>query len=46
MDKIIFVFNKFYTSLIKDVKKNTNDDIKNIIRKHYKAIDKLSHEYI
>jgi hypothetical protein len=46
MDKIIFVFNKFYTSLIKDVKKNTNDEIKNIIRKHYKAIDNLSHEYI
>lgn len=46
MDKIVFVFNKFYTSLIKDVKKNTNDDIKNIIRKHYKAIDNLSHEYI
>ena len=46
MDKIIFVFNKFYTCLIKDVKKNTDDKLKDIIRKHYKAIDKLSAEYI
>jgi hypothetical protein len=46
VEKIIFVFNKFYTCLIKDVKKNTDDNLKDIIRKHYKAIDKLSPEYI
>lgn len=46
MDKIVFVFNKFYVSLIKEVKSNTTSELKDIVRKHYKAIDKLSSEYI
>jgi hypothetical protein len=45
MEKTVFVFNKFYTCLIKDIKKNTNDSLKDSIRKNYKAIDKLSNEY-
>lgn len=44
MDKIVFVFNKFYTCLIKDLKKK--ESLKERIRKHYKAIDKLSREHI
>lgn len=46
MEKIVFVFNKFYTSLIKDIKQNTNESLKNTIRKHYKAINKVSDEYV
>ena len=46
MEKTVYVFNKFYTSFIKDVKKNGNDEIKSKIKKNYKAIDKLSAEYI
>jgi hypothetical protein len=46
MEKIVFVFNKFYTGLIKDVKNNTNDDLKTKVRKNYKAIDKMSSEYV
>jgi len=44
-NKIILTFNKFYINLIKDLK-NTNDDIKNIIKKNYKVVDKLSDEFI
>jgi hypothetical protein len=44
MDKTIFVFNKFYASLIKDLKKQ--EVLKNEIKKNYKAIDKLSKEHI
>ena len=44
MQKIIFVFNKFFTSLIKDVKKL--EPIKDRVKKNYKAIDKLSDSYI
>jgi hypothetical protein len=43
--KIIITFNKFYSSLIKDLKAS-NDDIKSIIKKNYKIIDKLSEDYI
>lgn len=46
MEKTVFVFNKFYTCLIKDIKKNTSDKLKDCIRKNYKAIDKLSDEYV
>jgi len=44
-NKIILTFNKFYSSLIKDLK-TSNDEIKLIIKKNYKVIDKLSEEYI
>lgn len=44
MDKTVFVFNKFYASLIKDLKKQ--EVLKEEIKKHYKAIDKLSKEHI
>lgn len=46
MEKTVFVFNKFYTCLIKDIKKNTSDELKATVRKNYKAIDKLSTEYV
>lgn len=46
MEKTVFVFNRFYTCLIKDIKKNTSDELKATIRKNYKAIDKLSTEYV
>lgn len=44
MEKIVFVFNKFYTSLIKNLK--TNETLKLKLKNSYKAIDKLSVEYI
>lgn len=43
--KIIITFNKFYSSLIKDLKAS-NDGVKSIIKKNYKIIDKLSEDYI
>ena len=43
--KVILTFNKFYISLIKDLKAS-NDDTKVIIKKNYKIIDKLSEDYI
>lgn len=44
-DKIVLAFNKFYTSLLKDLK-TTNDDIRKIIKKNYKVLDKLSDEHL
>lgn len=44
MNKIVFVFNKFYTSFIKDLKKE--DELRDPIKKAYKAIDKMSSEYV
>jgi hypothetical protein len=44
MDKTVFVFNKFYTCLVKDLKKN--EVLAERIKRNYKAIDKLSKEYV
>ena len=44
-NKVILTFNKFYISLIKDLKAS-NDETKAIIKKNYKIIDKLSEDYI
>jgi len=44
-NKVILTFNKFYSSLIKDLKAS-NDEIKVTIKKNYKVIDKLSEDYI
>ncbi len=44
-DKIILAFNKFYTSLLKDLK-TTNEDIRKVIKKNYKVLDKLSDEHL
>jgi hypothetical protein len=38
------MFNKFFSCFIKDLK-NTNEEIKSVIKKHYKVIDKSSEEY-
>ena len=38
-------FNKFYSNFIKDVKA-TNDEIRGLIKKNYKILDKMSDEYI
>ena len=40
-DKIVLTFNKFYASLLKDLK-TTNEDIRAVIKKNYKVLDKLS----
>ena len=42
--RICYMFNKFFSSFIKDLK-NTNEEIKTVIKKHYKVIDKSSEEY-
>ena len=42
--RICYMFNKFFSCFIKDLK-NTNEEIKTIIKKHYKVIDKSSEEY-
>lgn len=44
-DKIAITFNKFYASLLKDLK-STSDDIKQSIKKNYKVLDKTSQEHI
>ena len=44
-NKIIFIFNKFFISFIKDVKESS-EELKVTIKKDYKIIDKLSTEYI
>jgi hypothetical protein len=42
--RICYMFNKFFSCFIKDLK-NTNEEIKSVIKKHYKVIDKSSEEY-
>ena len=44
-DKIVLAFNKFYASLLKDLK-TTNDDVRKLIKKNYKVLDKLSEEHL
>jgi hypothetical protein len=44
-DKIVFTFNKFYSSFIKDIKE-ISEDLRPILKKNYKAINKLSAEHI
>lgn len=44
-DKIIYIFNTYYCSLIKEVK-HLNEKITNEIKKHYKILDKASDEHI
>ena len=45
-DKILFVFNKFFISFIKDVKDCASHSIKQIIKKKFKVVDKMSNEYL
>lgn len=44
-NKIYYVFNKIFLSLIKEVK-SKNDEIKHTLKQHYKVFDKQSSEYI
>lgn len=44
-DKVVFTFNKFYSSFIKDVKEFA-EELKPTLKKNYKAINKLSSEHI
>lgn len=44
-NKIYYVFNKIFLSLIKEVK-TKNDEIKHTLKQHYKIFDKQSSEYI
>lgn len=42
--KICYMFNKFFSSFVKELK-NLDDTLKATIKKHYKVIDKSSEEY-
>lgn len=42
--KICYMFNKFFSSFVKELK-NLNDTLKATIKQHYKVIDKSSEEY-
>lgn len=42
--KICYMFNKFFSSFVKELK-NLDDTLKATIKKHYKVIDKSSDEY-
>lgn len=42
--RICYMFNKFFSSFVKDLK-NTHEEIKAVIKKHFKVIDKSSEEY-
>lgn len=44
-EKILFLFNKFFISFVKDIK-DTDDDFKVSIKKNYKVIDKSSDEHL
>ena len=44
-NKIYYVFNKIFLSLIKDIK-TKNEEIKHTLKQHYKIFDKQSSEYI
>lgn len=44
-NQIIYVFNKFTKSFIKEIKKQ-NDDVKSILKKNYLCFDKNTDEYI
>lgn len=44
-NRILVAFNKFYSNFIKDIKASS-DDIRVVIKKNYKVIDKLSDEYV
>lgn len=44
-NQVIYVFNKFTKSFIKEIKKQ-NDDVKNILKKNYLCFDKNTDEYI
>lgn len=43
-ERILYTFNKFYSNLIKDLKE-LNPDLRHVIKKNYKVIDKMSSEY-
>jgi hypothetical protein len=42
--KVCYVFNKFYSAFIKSLKA-TNEELKPVIKKHYRIIDKSSQQY-
>lgn len=42
--KICYLFNKFFSSLLKDLK-SMDDGLKSIVKKYYKVVDKSSEEY-
>ena len=44
-NKIYYVINKIFLSLIKDIK-TKNEEIKHTLKQHYKIFDKQSSEYI
>lgn len=44
-EKILFLFNKFFISFVKDIK-DTDDNFKVSIKKNYKVIDKSSDEHL
>lgn len=44
-EKIIYTFNKFFSSFLKDLKE-CHEDLRVVIRQNYKIIDKMSVEYI
>lgn len=43
-DKIVYLFNKFYSSFLKDIKES-HEDLRKIVKTNYKVIDKKSAEY-
>lgn len=43
-EKIVYLFNKFYSSFLKDVKES-HDDLRKIVKANYKVIDKKSNDY-
>lgn len=44
-EKIIYTFNKFFSSFLKDLKES-HEDIRAVIKQNYKIIDKMSPDYI
>jgi hypothetical protein len=44
-NRILVAFNKFYSNFIKDIKAS-DEEIRSVIKKNYKVIDKLSEDYV
>ena len=44
-EKVLFIFNRFYGNFIKDMK-SSNSELRDVIKKNYKTLDKLSETYL
>lgn len=44
-EKAVYLFNKFFSSFLKDIKES-HEDLRKVVKQNYKVIDKKSHDYV